>query len=168
MFNFILPYATATLTQVHWLFLDGIDVHHIEITDVTKVSHVPLPPTAAVFFGNKTGSTPRQPTDSKIPAPTKPRQHDAHVRAYRQHVAATTRVAQQEYIEKRTVLRAGLKITAPRPQTMTRPVLRAPTTMTTMTTAMTSYVVKLPTAQAGAKPITTSTMHRAKNTTDTP
>ena len=153
-----------TLTQVRWLFLDGIDVRHIEVTDVTKVSHVPPPPMAAVFFRNKISSTPRRPTDSKIPAPAKPRQHDAHVRAYRRHVATTIRVAQQTYIEKRTVLRAGLKIMAPRPQTVMRPVLRAPTT----TTPATTYVIKLPTARTGAKNIMASTTQCAKNTSDTP
>ena len=76
---------------------------------------------------------------------------------------ATTQVAQQEYIEKRTVLRAGLKITVPRPQTTTRPVVRAPTT-----TATTPYVVKLPTACTGAKSIMASTMDRTKDTTDIP
>ena len=167
MFNYIVPYVTVTLIQVRWLFLKDLDVRHIDVTDVTTISCVLLPPMAAVFFGKKTGATSCHPTNSKIPAPTKPRQHDTHVRVYRRHVAATTRVAQQEYIEKRTVLHAGLKITAPQPQTMMRPVLWAPTT--TMTTpAMTSYVVKLPMVCASTKSIMASTTDCAKNMTGTP
>ena len=83
MFNYIVPYVAATLIQVQWLFLKDLDIQHINVTDVTTVSRVLPPLTAAVFFGNKTGSTPHRPTDSKIPAPTQPRQYDAHVRAYR-------------------------------------------------------------------------------------
>ena len=78
-----------------------------------------------------------------------------------------TQVAQQTYIEKRTVLHAGLKITAPQPQTTTRPVLQAPM-MTTTTPATTSYIVKLPMARVGAKTITASTTQCAKNITGTP
>ena len=149
MFNFILPYTAATLTQVRWLFLNGIDIHHIDVTDVTTVSCVLSPLTVAVFFGNKLGSTPHHMTDSKIPTPTQPQQHDTHIRAYWQHVAAMTWVAQQNYIEKWTVLCAGLKIMAPQPKNTMRPVTWAPMMMMT-TLAMTSYVIKLPTAHTGA------------------
>ena len=64
-------------------------------------------------------------------------------------------MAQQEYIEKRTVLRAGLKITAPRPQITAQTVVWATTTTTTPMT--TPYVVKLPTACTGAKTNMTGT-----------
>ena len=158
MFNYILPYAAATLTQVCWLFLDGIDVHHIDVMDVMTITCVVLPHTAAVFFGNKTTSTPHHTTDSCIPAPTQPQQHDTHVRAYRQHVVATMQVVQQSYIEHKTILCAGLKIMVLKVKITPCPVLQA-----SMTTMMAPYIIKLPMACLNKKTTTTSMISHTKS-----
>ena len=92
--------------------------------NVTTVSHIGIPPTATVFYGNKMTPSPRKPSDSSIPAPTKPRQHDAHVRAYRKHEAAKHEAATMERLTARTVLRAGLKIRMPHPTAAIRQILQ--------------------------------------------
>ena len=118
MFNYVVPRVGATLTQIRWLLLEGVDTRHINVTDV---SHIGIPPTAAIFYGNKTTASPRKPSNSSIPVPTKPRQHDAHVRAYKKHEAAKHKAATTERIATHTVLRAGLKVRAPCPtMTITR------------------------------------------------
>ena len=114
MFNYVMPRVGTTLIQIRWLLLEGVDTHSI---DVTNVSHIAILPIAAVFYGNKTTASPRKSSTSSIPAPTKPRQYDAHVRAYRKHEAAKHEVATTERIAARTVLHAGLKIRAPCPTT---------------------------------------------------
>ena len=107
MFNYVVPRVGATLTQIRWLLLKGVDTRSI---DMTNVSHIGIPPTTAVFYSNKTTPSPRKSLDSSIPTPTKPRQYDAHVRAYRKHEAAKHKAATTERITARMVLRAGLKI----------------------------------------------------------
>ena len=93
MFNYVVPRVGATLIQIQWLLLEGVDTRSV---DVTNVSHIAIPPTATVFYGNKMTPSPRKSLTSSIPAPTKPRQHDAHIRAYRRHEAAKHEAATME------------------------------------------------------------------------
>ena len=150
-----MPRIGATLIQICWLLLEGIDTRS---TDVTNVSHIAIPPTAAVFYGNKTAPSPRKSSTSSIPVPTKPRQHDAHVKAYRKHEAAKRETATMERITACTVLRAGLKVWAPRPSTtigrIPQRVREVPNKETT------SYIVKLPGKITGT-PVSTATQIKA-------
>ena len=95
--------------------MEGIDVRHI---DVMKTSRIALPPVATSSETNSATPRQRQSSESRIPTPTIPRQYDAHVRAYRRHVAQSDKEKQKKEIETRTVLCAGLKIKA-KPITIT-------------------------------------------------
>ena len=93
MFNYVMPQVSVTLIQIHWLLLEGVDTHQI---DVTTVSHIGILPTTAIFYSNKMTPSPRKLSNSSIPAPTQPRQHDTHVQAYRKHKAAKHKAAMME------------------------------------------------------------------------
>ena len=136
MFEYIIPRVHATLIQVQWLVLEGIDVRHI---DVMETSRIALPPVATSSKTNSATPRQRQSSESRIPIPTTPWQHDAHVRAYRRHVAQGDKERQTKEIERRTVLRAGLKIKA-KPVTVTV----KPVRIEEKTSLKNKYIVKLP------------------------
>ena len=136
MFEYIIQPVHATLIQVRWLVLEGVDVRHI---DVTKTSRIALPPVATSSETNSATPWQRPPSKSRIPTPMTPRQYDAHVRAYRRYVAQGDKEKQKEEIERRTILRAGLKVKA-KPVTITAKPIR----IEEKTSLKNKYIVKLP------------------------
>ena len=161
MFNYVMPRVGAKLIQIRWLFLEGVNTCRI---NVTTMSHIGIPPTAAVFYGNKTTSSPRKLSTSSIPAPTRPHQYDAHIRAYRKHEAAKHEAATTERLTAHMVLHASLKIWAPCPKTTTRwspqRVGDVPNHRTT------SYIVKLPRKDRGT-PVSSAAQIEATNQLNT-
>ena len=116
--------------------MEGIDVRHI---DVTETSRIALPPVATSSKTNSATPRQQQSSESRIPTPTIPRQYDAHVRTYRRYVAQSDKKRQKEEIERRTTLRAGLKIKA-KPVTITAKPIR----IEEKTSLKNKYIVKLP------------------------